>query len=88
MAQLMPLPLTVSCFSKIQIGFPSWYWLTWVVPDNGPLSRCVCVCVCVCGIVVQVCVDYIVKFKVNIKVNITHPTTCQMHLKQRQGWSG
>jgi len=42
----------------------------------------------VCGIVVQVCVDYIVKFKVNIKVNITHPTTCQMHLKQRQGWSG
>jgi len=22
MAQLMPLPLTVSCFSKIQIGFP------------------------------------------------------------------
>ena len=25
MAQLMPLPLTVSCFSKIQIGFPFWY---------------------------------------------------------------
>jgi len=25
MAQLMPLPLTVSCFSKIQIGgIPSW----------------------------------------------------------------
>jgi len=23
MAQLMPLPLTVSCFSKIQIGFTS-----------------------------------------------------------------
>jgi len=23
MAQLMPLPLTVSCFSKIQIGFAS-----------------------------------------------------------------
>jgi len=22
MAQLMPLPLTVCCFSKIQIGFP------------------------------------------------------------------
>jgi len=28
MAQLMPLPLTVSCFSKIQIGFPFWYRLT------------------------------------------------------------
>ena len=27
MAQLMPLPLTVSCFSKIEIGFylPFWY---------------------------------------------------------------
>jgi len=27
-AQLMPLPLTVSCFSKIQIGFTFWYWPT------------------------------------------------------------
>ena len=47
MAQLMPLPLTVCCFSKIQIGFtfpvpadPG------VVPDKGPLNGCVCVCVC------------------------------------------
>jgi len=45
-AQLMPLPLTVSCFSKIQIGLiPFWYQLTWVVPDKGPLNRCVCVLV-------------------------------------------
>jgi len=43
-AQRMPLPLTVSCFSKIQIGFPFWYRLTWVVPDKGPLNVCVCVC--------------------------------------------
>ena len=28
MAQLMPLPLTISCFSKIQIGF------TFVVPTH------------------------------------------------------
>ena len=28
MAQLMPLPLTVSCFSKIQIGF------NFLVPDH------------------------------------------------------
>ena len=41
MAQLMPLPLTVSCFSKIQIGFISfWYRLTRVVPDKGPLNGC------------------------------------------------
>jgi len=29
MAQLMPLPLTVSCFSKIQIGF------SFLVPDHS-----------------------------------------------------
>ena len=38
MAQLMPLPLTVSCFSKIQIGS---IFLTRVVPDKGPLNGCV-----------------------------------------------
>ena len=43
----MPLPLTVSCFSKIQIGF------TFLVPADlgGPGKRAVkwvCVCVCVC----------------------------------------
>ena len=47
MGQLMPLPLTVSCFSKIQIGF------TFLVPARlgGPGKRAVkrvCVCVCVC----------------------------------------
>ena len=46
MAQLMPLPLTVSCFSKIQIGLTFWYRLTRVVPEKGPLNGCVCVCVC------------------------------------------
>jgi len=45
MAQLMPLPLTFSCFSKIQIGLPFWYRLTRVVLEKGPLNGCVCVCV-------------------------------------------
>ena len=45
MAQLMPLPLTVSCFSKIQIGF------TFLVPAHpgSPGKRAVkrlCVCTC------------------------------------------
>ena len=44
MAQLIPLTLTVSCFSKIQIGLPFWYRLTWVVPEKGPLNGGVCVC--------------------------------------------
>jgi len=48
MAQLMPLPLTVSCFSKIQIGFtslvsahpgsPGHTHHTHTHPFNGPLS--------------------------------------------------
>ena len=47
MSQLMPLPLAVSCFSKIQIGF------TFLVPAHpgSPGQRAVkrvCVCVCVC----------------------------------------
>jgi len=41
-AQLMPLPLTVSCFSKVQIGLPFWYRVTrvhtYTHPFNGPLS--------------------------------------------------
>jgi len=43
MVQLMPLPLTVSCSSKIQIGLPFWYRLTQVVPEKGPLNECMCV---------------------------------------------
>ena len=41
MAKLMPLPLTVSCFSKIQMVLPFWYRLTRVVPDKGPLNWCI-----------------------------------------------
>ena len=47
MAQLMPLPLIVSCFTKIQIGF------TFLVPAylGSPGKRAVKgVCVCVCEI--------------------------------------
>jgi len=38
MAQLMPLPLTASCSSTIQIVLPFWNRLTQVVPDKGPLN--------------------------------------------------
>jgi len=43
-AQLMPLPLTVSCFSKIQIGFTFLVLahLGSLGPDKGPLNGCVC----------------------------------------------
>ena len=42
MAQLMQLPLTVCCFSKIQIGFT---FLVPAHPEKGLLNVCVCVCV-------------------------------------------
>jgi len=41
LAQLMPLPLTVSCFCKIQMVLPFWHWLTRVVPEKGLLNGCV-----------------------------------------------
>ena len=44
-AQLMPLPLTVSCFSKIQIGFTFLVLAYPGSPGKGPLNVCVCVCV-------------------------------------------
>jgi len=47
MAQLMALPLTVSCFSKIQIGFTFLVPAHPGSPDKGPLDGCVCVCVAV-----------------------------------------
>ena len=31
---------------KSRLVLPFWYWLTWVVPEKGPLNGCVCVCVC------------------------------------------
>jgi len=43
MAQLMPLPLTVSCFSKIQIGFTFLVAAHPSNPGKGPLNGCVCV---------------------------------------------
>jgi len=43
-AQLMPLPLTVSCFSKIQIGFTFLLLADLGSPRKGPLNGCVCVC--------------------------------------------
>ena len=50
MAQLMPLPLTVPCFSKIQIGFTFLVPAHLGSPGKGPLNGCVRACVraCVC----------------------------------------
>ena len=42
MAQLMLLPLTVSCFSKIQIGFTFLVSAHPGSPLKRPLNGCVC----------------------------------------------
>jgi len=44
MAQLLPLPLTVSCFSKIQIGFT---FLVWAHPGSAGQKAVKRVCMCV-----------------------------------------
>jgi len=61
MAQLMPLPLTVSCFSKIQIGF------TFLVPAHpgSPGKRAVkqmCVCAYLYEIKLVPCHIFVYKF--------------------------
>ena len=46
----MPLPLTVSCSSKIQIGFTFLVLAHPGRPGQRAVKRvCVCVCVCVCS---------------------------------------
>jgi len=45
MAQLMPLPLTVSCFSKIQIGIAFLVLAHPGCPGKRAVKR-MCVCVC------------------------------------------
>ena len=51
-AQLMPLPLTVSCFTKIQIGFAFLVPAHLGSPGKRAIKR-VCACACAC---VRACV--------------------------------
>jgi len=55
MAQLMPLPFTVSCFSKIQIG-STFLVLAHLGSPGKRAVKWVCVCVCVrnAGLVQQI----------------------------------
>jgi len=46
MAQLMPLPLTVSCFNKIQSGFTFLVPADLGSPGKGPLNGCMSVISC------------------------------------------
>jgi len=57
-AQLMPLPLTVSCFSNIQIGFTFLVQAHLGSPGKRAVKR-VCVNICVCVINMAKTADYI-----------------------------
>jgi len=55
MSQLMPLPLTVSCFGKIQIGFA---FLVPTYPGSPGIRAVKWVCVCVCVLAVYGAVQF------------------------------
>ena len=56
MAQLIPLPLTVSCLSKIQIGFTFLVPAHLGSPGKRALKRvCVCVCDDFCDHLIHAC---------------------------------
>jgi len=62
--QLMPLPLTVSCFSKIQIGF------TFLVPAHpGSPEKRAAERVCVCAVVP--CGEKVTIIKIKLYVDVT-----------------
>ena len=82
--QMMPLPLTVSCFSKIRIGF------TFLVPAHlgSPGQRavkraCVCVCACVRACVrarARVCVCALVLINENQKFYFLFYVKCNCYV--------
>ena len=76
MAQLMPLPLTISCFSKIRIGF------TFLVPAHpgSPGKRAVKrVCVCVCVLSGTTRVSQYQKGKTNVDFSEARHSEWQWH---------
>ena len=63
MAQLMPLSLTVCCFSKIQIGFTFLVPAQLGSPGQSAVKRvCVCVCVCECVCVLLCFTDSVISY--------------------------
>jgi len=48
MAQVMPLPLTISCSSKSRLVLPSWFYLSGAGQNPRGPQTVVCLCVRVC----------------------------------------
>ena len=79
MAQLMPLLLSVSCFSKIQFGFTFAVPAHPRSPGQRAVKRRVCVCVCVC-----VCVRACACVRVCVYLNVK--TCCRLGKIAAIGW--
>ena len=77
MAQLMPLPLTVCCFSKIQIDFTFLVLAHLGSPGKRLLNVCVCVCVCLS-------VGWSACIHVSVCVSWWHQVAAGEHLPIRQ----
>ena len=73
MAQLMTLPITVSCFSKIQIGFTFLVPAHLGSPKKGLLNVCVCVHACVCA-----CNTYLDDISVDSSASIDKSLKCSV----------
>jgi len=71
MAQLMTLPLTVSCSSKSRLDLPFWYQLTRVILDKGLLNEC-------CFVVVNVGLEYDIDDSSNCDLPVFVPQ-CSWH---------
>ena len=83
MAQLMPLPLTVSCSSKIQIVFTFLVPAHLGSPGQSAVKR-VCVCVYVTGSDSangQTCVSVSTQKQAN-------EMTCDLDIQHRSNWIG
>ena len=68
----MPLPLTVSCFSKIQIGFT---FLVLAHPGSPGQRAVKQVCVCVCGLAGTTATPSFLGF-INDVINAVLPIWC------------
>jgi len=59
MAQLMPLPLTVSCFSKIQIGFTFLVLAHPVTPRQNPVGHKTVVVIVVVVVILHITLGHL-----------------------------
>jgi len=84
MAQLLPLPLTVSCSNKSRLVLPFWYWLTRVGPDKRLLNRCCCCSLLLCRPPVSLKCSIVLHCKI---IKLTTVTNLLTYVVGRWHWT-